>query len=186
MPTTPTHNFANDCIVIPTEDMEDKEGFVPRNSLPRSPKQHVMKPAHLPDLAEGLSTENPSGDRVHTNQTDSEITKEPTMEEALKALQSVHDLLSQKTLRAEQKNDARNKIAWAIELIKAMHAPTTQIQNGPKEEVHPTACPTIAISAPQDGQQNTSSIENDIKDIKALLKEALAPKPAWTQGTARA
>jgi len=47
----------------------------------------------------------------HANQTDSEIIKEATMEEALKALQSVHDLLSQKTLRAEQKNDARNKMA---------------------------------------------------------------------------
>ena len=184
MPTATSDPEADDTIAVTMQ----ADAFKPNNTLPHSPKHPKGKlitppgPPPPPDPAESPGAEHPSDNGTPPNQTDSETTTNTTMEEALKALQSVHDLLNQKSLRAEQKNDARDKMAWAIEQIKAIHATPTQTRSKEK------SCP-IDTTPPQEKQQNTdnthrNSMENDIKDIKALLQEALAPR-TWAHIAAR-
>ena len=171
MSTPPT---ANGTIVVnmgrPEADVE-ADGFEPRNALLRSPK-HVTKPPPPADPnvqrdSSKLSTCDNPGLLYTGDGTNSEIDMEPTIENTLKVMQSVHELLHQKVLRSDQKNDARNKVAWAIEQITAMIAPKERL---------PTADNT-----------DMNNIANDIQDIKVALKEALAPKAlAWTQAIPRA
>ena len=81
---------------------------------------------------EGISKTAPKPMDTPIDQMDSEITMEPTMENIIEVMQSVHDLLHEKVLRNEQKNNARNKMSWAIKYVKARCTPTT-LQNTPEE-----------------------------------------------------
>jgi hypothetical protein len=65
-----------------------------------------------------------------TDQENSGINMEPNLENILKVMQSVHDVLLQNVVRSNEKADARNKLTWAIEHVKAMSIPT---QSRPEE-----------------------------------------------------
>ena len=111
---------------------------------------------------------------------------EPTIEKTLEVMQSVYELLHEKVLRAEQKNDACNQMAWATEQIK-----TICFLKIPEEKVNPidTSTTVIALEERSHSIDNAdmNSIANDIKDIKAALEEALASRAGtWTQSVARA
>jgi hypothetical protein len=63
---------------------------------------------------------------------------EPNLENILETMQAIHDALLQTILRSEQKTDARNKMAWAIESIKAMSGKLVDIpipQRMPEESI---------------------------------------------------
>ena len=65
-----------------------------------------------------------------SDQACAEIGLEPTLENILKVMQDAHDMLFQNTIRKNQKEDTRNKMAWAIKHVKAMSVGVkdTQIQ----------------------------------------------------------
>ena len=92
-----------------------------------------------------------------------EINMEPTLENILTAMQDVQEALSHKILRAEQKADARSKIAWAIKHVKEMSTPATP--------------PLISQQQYIKADDEISNIKTDLKEIKETLKSMAAKSP---------
>jgi len=166
MPIAPTDPNANDTITITMSKPEQP------TTKPPSPPKPRKKDTKLSTTAEGVGA--------------GENKMEPTIEKTLEVMQSVYELLHEKVLRAEQKNDACNKMAWATEQIK-----TICFLKIPEEKVNPidTSTTVIALEERSHSIDNAdmNSIANDIKDIKAALEEALASRAGtWTQSVARA
>jgi hypothetical protein len=150
MPTE-TQNMCDTINVLreKPEGSKEVEGFMPRNTLLRSPIQSTLKSIPPPES----STKTPptkvctpedinkaprkkttklliAPDELEpTHNVDKSISKmarngnsvELNLENLLETMQSVHDALLQPTLRGEQKADARSKMVWAMECVKAMH-----------------------------------------------------------------
>ena len=95
-----------------------------------------------------------------TDQTIIEINMEPTLENILAAMQDVQEALSHKMLRAEQKTDARSKMAWAIKHVKEMSTPAT---------------PPLQQYVEVDDEITT--IKSDLKEIKEALKSMATKSP---------
>ena len=72
----------------------------------RSAISPILRRAMMKDMKPPTTAEGPGA---------SENKMEPIIEQTLEVMQSVYELLHEKVLRAEQKNDVCNKMAWAIE-----------------------------------------------------------------------
>ena len=91
------------------------------DDISKAPRKRAPKLSVNPEGLETTYTVDKGTSKVaHTTTADQTNKMEPSLKNILEAMQTVHDVLLQATLRAEQKIDARTKMAWAIENIKAM------------------------------------------------------------------